>query len=162
MRVKEGQILAVECNKCGAKPRQKCELNTGQPRAVPHRNSRLAAKEKMAKNRTACCPALAPKTFPLFLFASRIRRHHVRLPVAGDYCLGSRDRLDRAQSMTGVGKPTVDAINRLALAGERAGFSIEQMIELLLQGFTVENLLCLIEWRLSPPTVAQSSSRWVM
>jgi hypothetical protein len=64
--------------------------------------------------------------------------------------------------MTGVGKPTVDAINRLALAGERAGFSIEQMIELLQQGFTVENLLCLIEWRLSPPTVAQSSSRWVM
>jgi hypothetical protein len=40
------------------------------------------------------------------------------------------------------------ALGKLAIAGEQAGFSLEQMIELLDQGLTVETLLDLISWRL--------------
>jgi hypothetical protein len=47
-------------------------------------------------------------------------------------------------------------------AGERAGFTIEQMIELLNTGASVETLLTLIEWRLCSPAVVPSSSRWTM
>ena len=46
MKVTEKQALAVRCPTCGAKPGEKCELNTGQPRTEPHRNRRLAASEK--------------------------------------------------------------------------------------------------------------------
>jgi hypothetical protein len=42
----------------------------------------------------------------------------------------------------------VAAIGKLAIAGEQAGFSLEQMIELLDQGLTVETLLDLNSWRL--------------
>jgi len=35
------QVLAVRCPTCGAKPREKCELSTGQPRTEPHRDRRL-------------------------------------------------------------------------------------------------------------------------
>jgi len=38
----------------------------------------------------------------------------------------------------------VEAIRKLALAGEQAGFSIEEMIELLKTGVTVETLLDLL------------------
>jgi len=54
---------------------------------------------------------------------------------------------------------------KLAAAGEQAGFTIEQMIELLNSGLTVRTLLDLIEWKLSCPPVATNqlhSSRWVM
>ena len=54
------------------------------------------------------------------------------------------------------------AVEKLVRAGEHAGFSIEQMIQLLEGGATVETLLQLIEWRLSPPMVEPHSSRWVM
>jgi hypothetical protein len=37
------------------------------------------------------------------------------------------------------------SVFKLALAGEQAGFSVEQMIELLNAGITVETLLCVIE-----------------
>jgi hypothetical protein len=37
------------------------------------------------------------------------------------------------------------AINKLVIAGEQAGFSLEQMIQLLDDGLSVENLLDLIE-----------------
>lgn len=46
--------------------------------------------------------------------------------------------------------PSVAAnVFKLALAGEQAGFPVEQMIELLNPGITVETLLKLIEWKLS-------------
>ena len=34
------------CPTCGAKPGEKCELGTGQPRTEPHRNRRLVALDK--------------------------------------------------------------------------------------------------------------------
>ena len=40
------------------------------------------------------------------------------------------------------------AIGKLAIAGEQAGFTIEQMIDLLNSGIAVETLLGLIAWRL--------------
>ena len=40
------------------------------------------------------------------------------------------------------------AIGKLAMAGEQAGFTIEQMIDLLNSGLAVETLLELIAWRL--------------
>jgi hypothetical protein len=46
MRVTEKQALSVRCPTCGAKPGEKCELSTGQPRTEPHRDRRLAASEK--------------------------------------------------------------------------------------------------------------------
>jgi hypothetical protein len=39
-------ILAVSCPKCGAAAHQMCELNTDQPRSVPHRDRRLSAADK--------------------------------------------------------------------------------------------------------------------
>lgn len=45
-------------------------------------------------------------------------------------------------------KSLMVAIGKLAVAGEQAGFSIEQMVELLDSGFPVEALLELIAWRL--------------
>ena len=42
----------------------------------------------------------------------------------------------------------VSAIRKLAVAGERAGFSLEQMIQLLDSGMIVMALLDLINWRL--------------
>jgi hypothetical protein len=42
----------------------------------------------------------------------------------------------------------VGAIRKLALAGEKAGFTVEEMIELLNTGVSVETLLNLICFRL--------------
>jgi hypothetical protein len=36
--------LAVRCPTCGAKPGEKCELSSGQPRFKPHKDRRLIAK----------------------------------------------------------------------------------------------------------------------
>jgi hypothetical protein len=41
----------------------------------------------------------------------------------------------------------IAAVNKLAVAGEQAGFSLEQMIQLLDSGLSVETLLELIAWR---------------
>jgi len=55
------------------------------------------------------------------------------------------------------------AIEKLVRAGEQAGFSVEQMIQLLQMGASVETLLSLIELRLSPPTASsRRASRWIM
>lgn len=56
------------------------------------------------------------------------------------------------------------AINKLAIAGEQAGFSIEQMVELLSAGLSVETLLDLISWRLQRPNplIPASSAHWVV
>jgi hypothetical protein len=40
MTAKEKRALAVRCPTCGAKPGEKCELGTGQPRTEPHANRR--------------------------------------------------------------------------------------------------------------------------
>ena len=45
----------------------------------------------------------------------------------------------------------VNAVWKLANAGERAGLSLEQMIELLNSGMSVVALLDLITWRLDYP-----------
>jgi len=45
----------------------------------------------------------------------------------------------------------VAAIEKLAIAGEQAGFSVEQMIQLLNDGMTVERLLDLITLRHQMP-----------
>jgi hypothetical protein len=60
----------------------------------------------------------------------------------------------------------VRAVSKLAVAGEQAGFSVEQMIELLDSGLSVETLLDLISWRLQgetkPTTHPHCSSGWVV
>lgn len=58
---------------------------------------------------------------------------------------------------------TAQAVYKLAMAGEQAGFSVEQMIQILNAGISVEILLQLIEWRLGgvDPGAARSS-RWIM
>jgi hypothetical protein len=54
------------------------------------------------------------------------------------------------------------AIEKLVLAGEQAGFTVEQMIQILRTGESVEALLHMIEWRLSPLPVEPRSCRWIM
>ena len=49
----------------------------------------------------------------------------------------------------------VNAIRKLAIAGEQAGFNLDQMIELLNSGLSVVALLDLITWRVDP-----SQSPW--
>lgn len=52
----------------------------------------------------------------------------------------------------------VIAISKLAVAGERAGFTLEQMIQLLDAGLTVESLIELITWRFEHPKSMPFSS----
>jgi hypothetical protein len=54
-------------------------------------------------------------------------------------------------------------IQKLALMGEQAGFTVEQMIELLDTGVAVETLLDRISWRLeqSTPAPVVRSSAWI-
>jgi len=46
MKAKQKLAMEVRCPTCGAKPGEKCELSTGQPRTDPHRDRRLAASDK--------------------------------------------------------------------------------------------------------------------
>jgi len=59
----------------------------------------------------------------------------------------------------------VTAIGKLAVAGEQAGLSIGQMIQLLNDGLTVETLIELITWSLTemrnPLTPPCCTSRWI-
>lgn len=50
------------------------------------------------------------------------------------------------------------AVGKLAIAGERAGFTLEQMIRILNAGFTVEDLLDLIESRLQEQGISMIGS----
>jgi hypothetical protein len=52
MKTEQKQALVVGCPTCGAKPREKCQLSTGQPRAEPHRDRRLAVSEKQKASST--------------------------------------------------------------------------------------------------------------
>jgi hypothetical protein len=54
------------------------------------------------------------------------------------------------------------AIAKLVLAGEQAGFTVEQMIQLLQTGTSIEVLLSMLEWRLLPCASEPCSSRWMM
>ena len=58
------------------------------------------------------------------------------------------------------------AVSKLALDGERAGFTVEQLIELLEAGIPVASLLELVRWRLEMKarTAAPNcvSGNWVM
>lgn len=59
----------------------------------------------------------------------------------------------------------VTAIAKLAVAGEQAGLSVEQMIQLLNDGLRVETLVDLITWRLmevpNPVTPPSRSASWI-
>jgi hypothetical protein len=58
-----------------------------------------------------------------------------------------------------IGKPALElAVGKLAIAGERAGFTLEQMIRILDAGFTVEDLLDLIEFQLQKQGVSMIGS----
>lgn len=58
------------------------------------------------------------------------------------------------------------AVEKLALAGEQAGFTIDQMIQLLNIGISLEALIMLILWRLDsvqePLTAVVSMTSWLM
>jgi len=60
--------------------------------------------------------------------------------------------------------PVIASVAKLVIAGERAGLTIEQMIDLLEGGLTVEGLLELIAKRLDAiqPVTSTKRSRWVM
>jgi hypothetical protein len=46
MKVENKQIVDVRCPTCGAKPGEKCEINTGLPRTESHPARLLAAEKK--------------------------------------------------------------------------------------------------------------------
>jgi hypothetical protein len=61
------------------------------------------------------------------------------------------------------------AVEKLAHAGEQAGFTVEDMIRMLNAGVSVESLLDIIERSLRAPEVpvdyshgSSGSSRWIM
>jgi hypothetical protein len=59
----------------------------------------------------------------------------------------------------------IRAVSKLAVAGEQAGFTLEQMIELLNDGLSVATLLDLIACRLHAaplPREFSPHSQWVM
>jgi hypothetical protein len=55
------------------------------------------------------------------------------------------------------------AVSKLAIAGERAGFTVEEMIRLLNAGLSIESLLEIIAKCLDrpQPAIPASSSRWI-
>jgi hypothetical protein len=60
-------------------------------------------------------------------------------------------------------QPTLVVVEKLADAGEQAGFSVKDMIRMLNAGLTVETLLDIIERNLQPPSPEPlRSSRWIM
>ena len=57
------------------------------------------------------------------------------------------------------------ALGKLVVAGEQAGFSLDQLIQLLNEGVSMETILEMIAWRLDarkPGAVPTASSQWVM
>ena len=60
----------------------------------------------------------------------------------------------------------IKAVGKLAVAGEQAGLSVEQMIEMLNGGVSVETLIELISRRLDLLQTSKrsvvSSTRWIM
>ena len=67
-----------------------------------------------------------------------------------------------AQWSVGMATPSLSAgLFKLSIAGEQAGFTVEQMIWLLNSGMTVAGLW-LIEWRLRCIDEEARSPRWLM
>jgi hypothetical protein len=59
--------------------------------------------------------------------------------------------------------PLARAVELLAMAGEQAGFTVEDMIQMLKAGVSVETLLDTIDRSLqAPPVETHRSSRWIM
>ena len=59
--------------------------------------------------------------------------------------------------------PSLQAsVCKLAIAGEQAGFTVEQMIQMLNDGVSIEGLLRVIAWRLALIVEDSRSSRWIM
>ena len=56
----------------------------------------------------------------------------------------------------------VSAVTKLAVAGARAGFSLEQMIQLLDSGLSVESFVDLIAWRFECSKLLSVSSHWAV
>src|ERR1700687_5465177 len=69
MKAESEQALAVRCPTCGARPREKCELNNGLPRTEPHPARRPSAE----KEELVAIPGLFTLWSPL----------HPALPIAG-------------------------------------------------------------------------------
>lgn len=99
-------------------------------------------------------------------------RHSAPFPFENGLTGDANHRQQRAQSVgsaplgVSMATPSVAAgVFKLAVAGKQAGFTVEQMIELLNAGITVKTLLKLIGRKLfSAPLDPQEfrSSRWVM
>jgi hypothetical protein len=58
--------------------------------------------------------------------------------------------------------PEIAALYKLAKAGEDAGLSVEQMIAMLREDLSMQNLIYLIERDQSPPVFVPNSSHWVL
>jgi len=52
----------------------------------------------------------------------------------------------------------ISAIEKMASAGERAGFTVDQMLRILNAGFSVEELVGLIEFRLRKQNISKTLS----
>jgi hypothetical protein len=80
---------------------------------------------------------------------------------------GACDSLNKPNTEKALENPSLlRAVGKLAVAGEQAGFSLEQMIELLNEGLSVVTLLDLISWRLekvgSPIAPPAQPSCWLV
>jgi hypothetical protein len=75
-----------------------------------------------------------------------------------------RDNVLRVREYEIMATPSlVRAIGKLAAVGERAGFTLEEMIQLLDSGVSVETLLELIAQRLEhQPLESAQPTNWVM
>jgi len=54
------------------------------------------------------------------------------------------------------------SVRQLAAEQEEAGLTFEQMLDLLNSGVTVEDLLRIIQWKLSGAKVPPGATRWIM
>ena len=55
------------------------------------------------------------------------------------------------------------SIRKLAMAGEQAGFTVEQMMQLLKEGVDIKTLISLIEWKIlyNDEQPSAPHQRWV-
>jgi hypothetical protein len=65
--------------------------------------------------------------------------------------------------MASQSNPMMETIGKLAMAGEQAGFTVGQMVDMLNSGVTLETLLDMIALQLHGHVLQPSaSSRWVV
>ena len=58
--------------------------------------------------------------------------------------------------------PPSENLLKLASEGEQAGLTFEQMLEILSSGVTIEELMRIIQWKLSGARVPPGACRWIM